>query len=57
MEAILEATARDSFGKNEERRTRRDGKVPAVVYGAMTWVVAHVMDLGRQADVERQEFI
>ncbi len=29
----------------------------AVVYGAMTWVVAHVMDLGRQADVERKEFI
>jgi large subunit ribosomal protein L25 len=34
MEAILEATARDSFGKNEARRTRRDGRVPAIVYGA-----------------------
>ena len=34
MEAILEATARDSFGKNEARRTRRSGRVPAVVYGA-----------------------
>ena len=34
MEAILEATARDSFGKNEARRTRRGGRVPAVVYGA-----------------------
>src|SRR3954465_4494306 len=34
MEAILEATARDSFGKNEARRTRADGRVPAVVYGA-----------------------
>jgi len=33
MEAVLEATARDSFGKNEARRTRRDGKVPAVIYG------------------------
>src|SRR5258707_1319707 len=33
MEATLEATARDSFGKNEARRTRRDGKVPAVLYG------------------------
>ena len=33
MEAILEATSRDSFGKNEARRTRRDGRVPAVVYG------------------------
>jgi large subunit ribosomal protein L25 len=34
MEAILEATTRDTFGKNEARRTRRAGKVPAVVYGA-----------------------
>jgi large subunit ribosomal protein L25 len=33
MEAILEATARDTFGKNEARRTRRDGKVPGVLYG------------------------
>jgi large subunit ribosomal protein L25 len=33
MEAILEATARDSFGKNEARRTRRSGMVPAVLYG------------------------
>jgi large subunit ribosomal protein L25 len=33
MEATLDAQARDSFGKNEARRTRRDGKVPAVVYG------------------------
>jgi len=34
MEATLEATARESFGKNEARRTRREGRVPAVVYGA-----------------------
>jgi large subunit ribosomal protein L25 len=33
MEAILEATARDTFGKNEARRTRREGKVPGVLYG------------------------
>jgi large subunit ribosomal protein L25 len=33
MEAILEAITRDSFGKNEARRTRREGKVPAVLYG------------------------
>src|SRR6266446_6917347 len=36
MEAILEATTRDTFGKNEARRTRREGRVPAVVYGAST---------------------
>src|SRR6476646_1326868 len=33
MEAILEATTRESMGKNEARRTRRDGRVPAVLYG------------------------
>jgi large subunit ribosomal protein L25 len=33
MEAILEATSRESFGKNEARRTRRGGLVPAVLYG------------------------
>jgi large subunit ribosomal protein L25 len=34
MEAILEATPRETFGKNEARRTRRAGRVPAVLYGA-----------------------
>lgn len=34
MEALLEATVRTTIGKNEARRTRRGGKVPAVVYGA-----------------------
>jgi large subunit ribosomal protein L25 len=33
MEATLEATSRDTFGKNEARRTRASGKVPAVLYG------------------------
>jgi large subunit ribosomal protein L25 len=34
MEAILEASARNTIGKNEARRTRREGLVPAVLYGA-----------------------
>ena len=34
MEAILEATIRDSRGKNEARRTRREGRVPGVLYGS-----------------------
>jgi large subunit ribosomal protein L25 len=34
MEAVLEAKARTTSGKNEARRTRRAGLVPAVVYGA-----------------------
>ena len=33
MEVVLEATPRDTFGKNEARRTRRGGQVPAVLYG------------------------
>ena len=33
MEATLEATARDTFGKNEARRTRAGGQVPGVLYG------------------------
>ncbi len=36
MEAILDATVRTTIGKNEARRTRREGKVPAVVYGAVS---------------------
>jgi large subunit ribosomal protein L25 len=31
---ILEAQAREAGNKNDARRVRRDGKIPAVVYGA-----------------------
>ena len=34
MEAVLEATARETIGKNEARRTRRGGQLPAVLYGS-----------------------
>jgi large subunit ribosomal protein L25 len=33
MEAVLEATSREDFGKNEARRTRRNGRIPGVLYG------------------------
>jgi large subunit ribosomal protein L25 len=33
MEATLEALVRDSFGKNEARRLRANGRIPAVLYG------------------------
>ena len=33
MEAVLDAQTRDTFGKNEARRTRRGGQVPGVLYG------------------------
>jgi large subunit ribosomal protein L25 len=34
MNAILEVTKRDGRGKNEARRLRASGRIPAVVYGA-----------------------
>lgn len=34
MNAILEVTKRDGRGKNEARRLRAGGRIPAVVYGA-----------------------
>src|SRR5262245_47691461 len=33
MEALLEATRRDEFGKNENVRLRQSGRIPAVIYG------------------------
>ena len=35
MEATLEAVTRSEFGKNESRRLRRGGRIPAVVYGGV----------------------
>jgi large subunit ribosomal protein L25 len=34
MEAVLQAEKRDTRGKNEARRLRAGGRIPAVVYGA-----------------------
>ena len=36
MEVTLEAVERSEFGKNESRRLRREGRIPAVVYGAIS---------------------
>jgi large subunit ribosomal protein L25 len=33
MEAVLEATRREDFGRNNAGRWRRKGRIPAVVYG------------------------
>jgi large subunit ribosomal protein L25 len=33
MEAVLEAVRRDQFGRNNAGRLRREGRIPAVVYG------------------------
>lgn len=42
MDAILEATKRDTRGKNEARRLRVAGRIPAVIYGARTGSAAPV---------------
>jgi large subunit ribosomal protein L25 len=36
MEAILEALKREATGKNDARRLRRAGRIPGVVYGAVS---------------------
>ncbi len=36
MEATLQATKRDQFGKNESGRIRRAGRIPAVLYGGQS---------------------
>ena len=42
--ATLEATTRDSRGKNEARRLRAAGKIPAVLYGGADGAVALSVD-------------
>jgi large subunit ribosomal protein L25 len=44
MEAVLEAIERTSRGKNENRRLRVTGKIPAVVYGEKEGGVAIAVD-------------
>ena len=42
--ATLEATTRDSRGKNEARRLRAAGRIPAVVYGGADGAVPLSVD-------------
>jgi len=44
MSLEIKAQKRDVFGKNAARRIRRDGKVPAVLYGPKTDNVALILD-------------
>src|SRR4029453_6883114 len=44
MAATLEATPRDSRGKNEGRRLRAAGRIPAVLYGGTDGAVALAVD-------------
>ena len=44
MEAVLEATKREQRGKNEARRVRAEGKIPAVIYGGKEGATALTVD-------------
>jgi large subunit ribosomal protein L25 len=44
MEAVLEAIKREKRGKNEARRTRAEGKIPAVIYGGKEGATALAVD-------------
>lgn len=43
-DAILEVTRREEFGKGAARRVRREGKVPAVLYGHNTEPIHLLLD-------------
>jgi len=44
MEATLEAVKRNTFGRNENGRLRRDGMIPAVLYGGGSEGMALAVD-------------
>lgn len=52
---IVEATVRESRGKNEARRTRVTGNVPAVVYGGKEGPVSVAVNAKQVAGILRSE--
>lgn len=50
MEFAIDVVKRDQYGKNASRRIRRDGKIPAILYGAGTDAVALTLE---KADIVR----
>jgi large subunit ribosomal protein L25 len=55
MEAVLEAVERNERGKNEARRLRASGKIPAVVYGVREGGTAIAVDPKILARILRTE--
>src|SRR5688500_20034658 len=55
MEAVLDAIERTSRGKNEARRLRVTGKIPAVVYGGKDGGKAIAVDPKMLAKILRTE--
>ncbi len=52
---ILEATPRDTRGKNAARRTRRAGQIPAVLYGGSGGPLAVAVNAKQVAGILRSE--
>ena len=52
---IVEATPRDDRGKNAARRMRRDGQVPAVLYGGKGGALALSVNTKQLAAILRSE--
>ncbi len=51
----IEAVPREDFGKNEARRHRRAGRLPAVVYGTQGKALPVTVDPGQVASILRSE--
>ena len=55
MEAVLDAVERNDRGKNEARRLRASGRIPAVVYGGSDGGKAIAVDPKGLAKILRTE--
>ncbi len=51
----IEAAPRENFGKNASRRLRRDGRLPAVIYGGEAGAVSVTVDPRQLASILRSE--
>ena len=55
MSVKIKGEKRDVFGKNASRRIRRDGKVPAILYGPETENVSLTLEKKDLFDILRSE--
>ena len=54
-ELVVEVKAREALGKNHSRRLRRDGMIPAIVYGAKRDPVSVTLDPRRLLEIIHSE--
>ena len=55
MSFVFEAQQRADLGKGASRRLRRDGKVPAVVYGGSEAAVSVTLDFNKVNVAQQQD--